>query len=122
MLTSSSTATHALFKIGRTKNLHRRMYQWVSKCEYVPKMVECFPRTVDEEQVRFSHRVERLIHIELFDRYRADAEICGGCGGMHREWFKVSRSKGMSDKDMWLVLREVVVRWVNYVAKAAPHA
>ncbi|KAI9285533.1 meiotically up-regulated gene 113-domain-containing protein [Umbelopsis sp. AD052] len=120
MLTSSSTATHALFKIGRTKNLHRRMYQWVSKCEYVPKLVECFPRTEDEEQVRFSHRVERLVHIELSDRYRADAEVCGGCGGTHREWFKISRSKGMSDKDMWLVLREVVVRWVNYVAKAAP--
>ncbi|KAH8552674.1 meiotically up-regulated gene 113-domain-containing protein [Umbelopsis sp. PMI_123] len=120
MLTSSSTATHALFKIGRTKNLHRRMYQWVSKCEYVPQLVECFPRTEDEEQVRFSHRVERLIHIELSDRYRADAEICGGCGGVHREWFKVTRDKGMSDKDMWLILREVVVRWVNYVAKAAP--
>lgn len=120
MLTSSSTATHALFKIGRTKNLHRRMYQWVSKCEYVPQLVECFPRTEDEEQVRFSHRVERLIHIELSDRYRADAETCGGCGGVHREWFKVARARGMSDKDMWLVLREVVVRWVNYIAKVTP--
>ncbi|KAJ2957158.1 hypothetical protein NQZ79_g7080 [Umbelopsis isabellina] len=117
MLTSSSTATHALFKIGRTNNLHRRMYQWVSKCEYVPQLVECFPRTEDEEQVRFSHRVERLIHIELSDRYRADAEICGGCGGTHREWFKVARQRGMSDRDMWLILREVVVRWVNYVSK-----
>ncbi|RUS14631.1 hypothetical protein BC937DRAFT_93532, partial [Endogone sp. FLAS-F59071] len=43
---SSSTDTYSLYKVGRTTNIHRRMYEWNQKCGYTPKLIEYFPSSV----------------------------------------------------------------------------
>lgn len=62
-------------------------------------------------KVPHSHKVERLIHIELAGlgiRVKDD-EKCAACGREHREWFRVEASrKGVADVD------EVVRRWVGW--------
>ncbi|KAJ3078273.1 hypothetical protein HK102_004608, partial [Quaeritorhiza haematococci] len=40
--------------------------------------------------LRFSHRAERLIHIELRDRFWSGPIVCKNCGDAHYEWFKVN--------------------------------
>jgi hypothetical protein len=58
-----------------------------------------------------SHKVERLVHLELAGRGLrvADRERCGACGREHREWFEVEASReGVRGVD------EVVRRWVEW--------
>ena len=58
-------------------------------------------------KIPHSHRVERLIHIELADkRVRRACEVCGK---EHREWFEIEAGrKGVKAVD------EVVKRWVEW--------
>lgn len=132
-----------LYKIGRTTNLNRRMNQWMQKCGVVPRLIEFFPTPPtslqpqpqpqlderrsplhqdlflspsDAPKVKLSHRVERLIHLELRDRHRAEVAACKGCGEIHREWFRVGKGDNEAgNQNGWLELRQVIVRWVYYV-------
>lgn len=76
------------------------------------------PSPNEDVKCRFSHRIERLIHIELRDRFRNPPEICAGCGLVHREWFKVphadGRRKGWVVGEEWIDVRNVIVTWVRF--------
>ncbi|CAG8506928.1 5953_t:CDS:2 [Diversispora eburnea] len=76
--------------------------------EKLSKIIKC----------KYTHRVERLIHIELSEKYRADVEICSGCGTIHQEWFKVNESFDDDRKNHgWEEIRKVIVHWITYVEK-----
>ncbi|RUS33677.1 meiotically up-regulated gene 113-domain-containing protein [Jimgerdemannia flammicorona] len=77
---------------------------------------------------KHSHRAERLIHLELFDKHRADLNTCKGCGNIHREWFKVERRtpldsagvggvKGerVQNLEGWEDIKLIILRWVTYI-------
>jgi len=68
---------------------------------------------------KYTHRAERLIHIELGARFKADIEKCENCGNLHREWFKVKAQNLGSNNAMhgWEDVRKVIVHWVSYVEK-----
>ncbi|CAG8481507.1 6834_t:CDS:2 [Paraglomus occultum] len=150
-----------LYKVGRTTNLHRRIYQWSQHCGYTPEVIEYFPNvslppslsrreslisnsslsTIDDyedifadvhedesnnpfwslKRCKYSHRAERLIHIELGERFRADIEKCSGCGIVHREWFKVTASAESEESKGgligWEEVKKIIVHWVTYIEK-----
>ncbi|KAG0297573.1 hypothetical protein BGZ98_000564 [Dissophora globulifera] len=134
------TPTHTLFKVGRTDNVYRRMSEWSDKCGSPPRLIEVFPeqgslaprdendlsetatKIADDSEVtglrcRYSHRVERLIHIELKPLHDKD-HICA-CKTNHREWFKVPNQPGLSEsqqmKQAWGQVRRVIVHWMAYM-------
>src|SRR4051794_15312627 len=96
---------YTLYKVGRSINVFKRLYQWNKQCEYIPELIETFPKIVSSSfnkddiqsnhnkleiiNCTYTHRAERLIHIELNDRFKADTEECKKCGKIHQEWFKV---------------------------------
>jgi hypothetical protein len=124
------------YKVGRAQNLTRRLYQWSRSCPYTPLLVEFFPaapglkrsgsssslvslfRRQEGEEVgrvvkcAVTHRVERLIHLELEDRFgRVDIAKDGcACGKFHKEWFRA----GNGDEGGWAEVRDVIVRWVGF--------
>jgi hypothetical protein len=147
-----------LYKVGRTTNLHRRLYQLSQHCGYTPEVIEYFPNVslpasmsrrtssisttsfsaVDDfedifadlhedesnnpfgslKRCKYSHRAERLIHIELGGRFPADIEKCSGCGIVHREWFKVTMSMESKERLIgWEEVKKVIVHWVTYIEK-----
>ncbi|KAI9469713.1 MAG: hypothetical protein EXX96DRAFT_459982, partial [Benjaminiella poitrasii] len=56
-----SEQAYAYFKIGRTKNPHRRMYEIARKCKYVPKIIELFPSfPVSSDASRMQTNLETL--------------------------------------------------------------
>ncbi|KAJ3128773.1 coiled-coil domain-containing protein mad1 [Nowakowskiella sp. JEL0407] len=147
MLKSQSTATTPtatdLYKIGRSKNVYRRLTQWSHQCGYTPLLIDYFPappKTLDTRRknytqsistsisldtttpipetiksCKYSHRAERLIHLELQDRFCAGVINCNGnCGGNHKEWFKIpSQSSGVSG---WKFLKRIIKKWVKFVS------
>jgi hypothetical protein len=120
-----SSKEEVYYKVGRAQNLTRRLYQWSRSCPYTPLLVEFFPSpppthpksdpNVSGPVVKcaISHRVERLIHLELEDRFgRVDLSRQGcKCGKVHKEWFR-GGSAG------WTEVRDVIIRWVGF-AKVA---
>ena len=126
------------YKVGRTQNLTRRLYQWSRSCPYTPLLVEFFPTPPTDmlrrgqsfsshssslredetslpvrlTQCAITHRVERLIHLELEDRF-GKAEIAEEgckCGRVHKEWF----CGGHGDEGGWPEVRDVILRWVGF--------
>ncbi|CAG8507334.1 5831_t:CDS:2 [Funneliformis caledonium] len=121
---------YTFYKVGRTSNVHRRLYQWAKRCGYKPKLIEEFPSSKDSEggegsrinvertKCKYTHRAERLIHIELTARFKADVEKCESCGRSHREWFKASSD--VNDEFVlhrWDDVREVITHWITFVEK-----
>jgi hypothetical protein len=141
----ASIQSHAYFKIGRTTDPHRRMYQVANICNYEPKIIELFPsfpisfdrplmstnletldRTIDAlPKCPLSHRVERLIHLELSSLYERAGFKCPVCGSLHREWIKVDRTSHpdgtlMTNQDLWFAnIRPVILRWIQFGVLAA---
>lgn len=135
-----SKDTHAFFKIGRTKDPHRRMYQVSNVCKLEPSIIELFPsfpvtkghrtlstnleilhNNLDElPKCPLSHTVERLIHLELSSLYKRAGFKCAGCGKTHREWIRVNRRNGpngkpMTDAELWVsCIRPVILKWIQY--------
>jgi hypothetical protein len=130
------------YKVGRAQNLTRRLYQWSRSCPYTPLLVEFFPsppegllkRTPSSSSLSslfrneiasarhdlvkctITHRVERLIHLELEDRFgRVDISRreCK-CGKAHKEWFR----GGNGRQGGWEEVRDVIVRWINFARVA----
>lgn len=141
----SETAAEVFYKVGRTQNLTRRLYQWSRSCPYTPLLVEFFPsppqgllkRTNSSSSLSslfrkeggtgsgtspsgansivrcaVTHRIERLIHLELEDRFgRVDISRGGcQCGKFHKEWFR----GGKGQDGGWAEVRDVIVRWVGF--------
>lgn len=145
-----SQAEHAYFKIGRAENPQRRMYQLTRACNFIPKVVEVIPKfsektsaqdrewiipangDVDtddkdddssnaiETKCPMSHRVERLIHLELASQYQRAGFKCDACGSTHREWFRVDRRRHpngepMTDQELWdSDIRPIVLKWIQF--------
>ena len=141
----SEKAAEVFYKVGRTQNLTRRLYQWSRLCPYTPLLVEFFPsppqgllkRTNSTSSLSsifrkegatgsgtspsgaksivrcaVTHRIERLIHLELEDRFgRVDISRGGcQCGKFHKEWFR----GGKGQDGGWAEVRDVIVRWVGF--------
>lgn len=116
-----------LLKIGRANNVHRRMNQWSRQCGYNLSLIRFYPYVPskpfhnldstspsnqppfpDIRKVPYSHRVERLIHVELASK-RMKQPQCAMCGKQHREWFEIEASKqGLKTVD------DVVRRWITW--------
>lgn len=117
------TSKTVLLKIGRASNVQRRMNEWTRQCNYNLSVIRYYPQfssqalpsnpigplnlPLEPRKMPNTHRVERLIHIELAEqRVR---RLCTGCGKEHREWFEVEASrKGLRKVD------EVIKRWVAW--------
>ncbi|KAI8804395.1 meiotically up-regulated gene 113-domain-containing protein [Cladochytrium replicatum] len=68
---------------------------------------------------RFASRAERLIHIELSDRYSAGRVDCK-CGKTHCEWFKLPTREEDSPSidpasDGWHVFKAAIKKWVKFI-------
>jgi len=67
-----------------------------------------------------THRVERLIHLELEDLLGRLDYISGAgcqCGKIHKEWFRGGKG-GVGDEGGWKEVRDVIVRWVGFARVA----
>ncbi|GAN01194.1 importin 13 [Mucor ambiguus] len=73
-----------------------------------------------ETKCPMSHRVERLIHLELASQYQRAGFKCDECGSTHREWFRVDRKrhpngKLMTDQELWHSdIRPIVLKWIQF--------
>ncbi|KAF0502810.1 DUF1766-domain-containing protein [Gigaspora margarita] len=92
-----------LYKIGRSKSVGRRLEEWGKKCHYKAELVKALP---EGKKCKYTHRAERLIHIEL-EVHRVDL-LCDYCKQKHNEWFK-SKKK---------IVCSVVKKWVDFMEKA----
>ncbi|KAK1753275.1 meiotically up-regulated gene 113-domain-containing protein [Echria macrotheca] len=106
-----------LLKIGRATNVQRRLNEWQRQCGYNLSLIRFYPYiptgspVAAPRKIPHSHKVERLVHIELAGRGLrvADREKCATCGREHREWFEVGASrKAVAEVD------EVVRRWSDW--------
>jgi len=116
-----------LLKIGRATNVQRRLNEWQRQCGYDVSLIRYYPYvsggsgtgppgaagsvSAAPRKMPHSHKVERLIHVELAGAGLrvADREKCGACGREHREWFEVPATReGVQAVD------ELVRRWVDW--------
>ncbi|ORX61328.1 DUF1766-domain-containing protein [Hesseltinella vesiculosa] len=133
-----STDHYCYFKIGRSTNPARRMHQVSNRCGYHPRLLDVMPSQRYSAQSKskrkaerwtkcpLSHRVERLIHLELSSLYpSAGGFKCKSCGTTHREWFRVKRptihqdgnepGRLMTDQEVWLEkIRPIMLHWIRY--------
>ena len=109
-----------LLKIGRTSNVQRRLNEWTRQCGYNLSLIRYYPyiptnRPSTPRKVPHSHKVERLVHIELAGAGMrvSDREDggwkCETCGKAHREWFEVEGTRGGVE-----MVDEVVRRWSDW--------
>lgn len=106
----------ALLKIGRATNVQRRMNEWKRQCGYNLSLVRYYPHipsdsTEEPRKMPHSHKVERLIHLELdgLGLRDNDRDACEACGRNHKEWFEVEASReGIAMVD------EVIQRWSDW--------
>ncbi|KAJ1329008.1 GIY-YIG nuclease family protein [Microdochium nivale] len=105
-----------LLKIGRANNVQRRLNEWTRQCGYNLSLIRYYPyipsnRPSTPRKVPHSHKVERLVHIELAGAGLrvSDRENCESCGKAHREWFEVGASR-----QSVMVVDEIVRRWADW--------
>ncbi|RYP72359.1 hypothetical protein DL769_004468 [Monosporascus sp. CRB-8-3] len=107
-----------LLKIGRASNVQRRLNEWQRQCGYDIGLIRYYPYVPSQSEqdtprkMPHSHKVERLVHIELAGlglRASDHGETCAACGRAHREWFEVEASRrGVQ------VVDEIVRRWSDW--------
>ncbi|KAI1447115.1 DUF1766-domain-containing protein [Annulohypoxylon stygium] len=113
---SGPSSKKVLLKIGRASNVQRRLNEWTRQCGYNLSLIRYYPHissssTSTPRKMPHSHKVERLIHIELAGAGLrvSDKANCDVCGKAHREWFEIDASKkGIAMVD------EVVKRWSDW--------
>ncbi|KAI9014646.1 meiotically up-regulated gene 113-domain-containing protein [Gaertneriomyces semiglobifer] len=126
----------SLYKIGRTTNIHRRLTEWSTRCGYTPRLVEYFssststPNNTPPVPIKYSHRCERLIHIDLSDAFGCGPMICPGkCREAHYEWFRAhvqNSETPMSTSTLktshqdsvmsgWSRIRRIILKWISFV-------
>lgn len=131
---SAQQEQRILLKIGRANNVQRRLHEWSTQCGYNLELVRYYPhisasspgsttpkattKALNKEigrKVPNSHRIERLIHLELGDNPGNRPEIkCDMCKRTHQEWFSVPATRaGLEGVD------EVVKKWIEYGEKSA---
>ncbi|EPE08616.1 importin 13 [Ophiostoma piceae UAMH 11346] len=112
-----------LLKIGRANNVHRRLNEWTRQCgddltliRYYPYVASgsspgASPMRDEPRKIPHSHKVERLVHLELAGaglRAKPGSEKCG-CGREHREWFEVDATRAAV-----AAVDEVIRRWSDW--------
>lgn len=105
-----------LLKIGRANNVQRRLNEWKRQCGFNISLIRYYPYVSSNtpstpRKMPHSHKVERLIHIELegLGMRVSDKGNCESCGRAHKEWFEVEANrKGIELVD------EVVRRWSDW--------
>ncbi|KAF2965100.1 hypothetical protein GQX73_g8481 [Xylaria multiplex] len=105
-----------LLKIGRASNVQRRLNEWQRQCGYNISLIRYYPyvsssRPSTPRKMPHSHKVERLIHLELEGQgLRVKQKTnCDACGRNHREWFEVEATRaGINTVD------EIVRRWSDW--------
>ncbi|KAI1762734.1 DUF1766-domain-containing protein [Hypoxylon sp. FL1150] len=113
---TGSSKKKVLLKIGRASNVQRRLNEWTRQCGYNLSLIRYYPYISSNQpstprKMPHSHKVERLIHIELAGAGLrvSDKGNCDICGKAHREWFEIDASrKGIAMVD------EVVRRWSDW--------
>ncbi|KAK7966206.1 uncharacterized protein PG986_000483 [Apiospora aurea] len=113
---SPSDKKTILLKIGRANNVQRRLNEWKRQCGFNISLIRYYPYVPSDapttvRKMPHSHKVERLIHIELegLGMRVSDKGNCESCGRAHKEWFEVEASrKGIELVD------EVVRRWSDW--------
>ncbi|OTA84165.1 hypothetical protein M434DRAFT_400508 [Hypoxylon sp. CO27-5] len=112
----TGSSKKVLLKIGRASNVQRRLNEWTRQCGYNLSLIRYYPYISSSQpstprKMPHSHKVERLIHIELAGAGLrvSDKATCDVCGKAHREWFEIDASKkGIAMVD------EVVKRWSTW--------
>lgn len=131
---TSQQGQRILLKIGRANNVQRRLHEWSTQCGYNLSLIRFYPHvsasspgsvggklttpSLNKEvgkKVPNSHRIERLIHLELGDNPENRPLVqCEVCKRTHKEWFSVEASRaGLSSVD------EVVKKWIDYGERSA---
>jgi len=87
----------AFYKVGRAKDVEKRLKQWEKQCGYEAKLVTA-------RKCKYVHRAERLIHLEL-ENSKVELARCTGCDKVHNEWFNATKKE----------ITNVVDNWVNYI-------
>jgi len=114
---SGGTNKTILLKIGRATNVQRRLNEWNRQCGYNLSLIRFYPYVPTGSpagavrKIPHSHKVERLIHIELegLGLRVKDQEKCEACGREHKEWFEVGATrKAVADVD------EIVRKWSDW--------
>ncbi|KAI1753531.1 meiotically up-regulated gene 113-domain-containing protein [Xylaria castorea] len=113
---AGSSSKTILLKIGRASNVQRRLNEWQRQCGYNISLIRYYPyvsssRPSTPRKMPHSHKVERLIHIELEGQgLRVNHKVgCDACGRNHREWFEVEATRaGINTVD------EIVRRWSDW--------
>ncbi|KAI1115792.1 meiotically up-regulated gene 113-domain-containing protein [Nemania sp. NC0429] len=113
---AGSSSKTMLLKIGRASNVQRRLNEWQRQCGYNLSLIRYYPyvsssRPSTPRKMPHSHKVERLIHIELEGQGLrvSQKNNCDACGRNHREWFEVEATRaGINAVD------EVVRRWSDW--------
>ena len=130
-----------MLKIGRAKNITRRMNEWQRQCGYALNLVRWYPYvpssaapspqpsphrqtlypdlTRPPTQRRESDAVRKVPCVKRVERLihleLAGSQVkrqCGACGKEHREWFEVEASQaGVKGVD------ETVRRWVGWAER-----
>lgn len=129
IVTSHSTAPLRL-KIGRSQRPMNRIAQWRSQCASKPTVLRRLYPTADSSSsptqtplivganhvsvqgLRGSHKWEKLVHLELSERFvKLSNARCVDCGKAHREIFEIngSYSDGFSD------VCRVIAKWEKFV-------
>lgn len=107
-----------LLKIGRANNVMRRMTEWKRQCGYDLSLIRFYPYVqtgsgVEPRKMPHSHKVERLIHLELGGMGMRLSDrgtgACEACGKMHKEWFEVDATR-----EGVLRVDEAIRRWVDW--------
>ncbi|PGH06463.1 hypothetical protein AJ80_08157 [Polytolypa hystricis UAMH7299] len=122
--TPSATADTIILKIGRTTNVHRRMKKWSQQCAHRLTLMRSYPYSSFSpsslsnpipqipslpRKVPHTHKVERLIQLELADRRVKLLEPCGHCDVKHKEWFEIR-----AETEYLRIVDECVRRWVRW--------
>ncbi|KAI1080842.1 DUF1766-domain-containing protein [Whalleya microplaca] len=113
---AGGSAKKTMLKVGRASNVQRRLNEWTRQCGYELSLIRYYPYISSAtpstpRKMPHSHKVERLIHIELAGAGLrvSDKGACEACGKAHREWFEVDASRaGIS------MIDEVVRRWSDW--------
>ncbi|KAK9321653.1 hypothetical protein V1517DRAFT_168413 [Lipomyces orientalis] len=122
-------------KIGRAKDVDKRMHQWTTQCSHTVVLTGHYPSRPGLSssdiyalgggpKCRAVHRAERLIHLELRAMFPCSADrddvlpppltgsvrygICSNCGKRHTEWFAVRQI------DAHVVTR-IIAKWIEHV-------
>ncbi|CAK7229321.1 hypothetical protein SCUCBS95973_007181 [Sporothrix curviconia] len=114
-----------LLKIGRANNVQRRLNEWRRQCGYNLSLLRYYPYIPTSgssgsdvaggglvpRKMPHSHKVERLIHIELAGAGMrvAGGDKCDVCGKEHREWFQVEATRNAV-----AAVDEVIRRWSDW--------